>query len=120
MPSKKHYEVALVTPNSLKAKRKRVIRCLDPKCGLKYSVKDYTILYENKKLMYFDASSILVKSKAMICHDCLFKHILALSGPNKIAKVVIVNPDNKTAKVCNFYPNKDKGWLKENEEDGMD
>ena len=114
MPSKKHYEVALVTPNSLKAKRKRVIKCLDPKCSLKYSVKDYTILYENKKLMYFDASSILVKSKSIICHDCLFRHILALSG-SKIAKVAIINPDDKTAKICNFYPRSDKKWLSENE-----
>tara|TARA_Y100000004_G_scaffold188213_1_gene242033 strand:- start:461 stop:805 length:345 start_codon:yes stop_codon:yes gene_type:complete len=114
MPSKKHYEVALVTPNSLKAKRKRVIRCLDPKCGLKYSVKDYTTLYENKKLMYFDASSILVKSKSIICHDCLFRHILLLTG-NKVAKVAIINPDSKTAKICNFYPRSDKKWLSEDE-----
>ena len=114
MPSKKHYEVALVTPNSLKAKRKRVIRCLDPKCGLKYSVKDYTTLYENKKLMYFDASSILVKSKSIICHDCLFRHILLLTG-NKVAKVAIINPDSKPAKICNFYPRSDKKWLSEDE-----
>ena len=114
MPSKKHYEVALVTPNSLKAKRKRVIRCLDPKCGLKYSVKDYTTLYENKKLMYFDASSILVKSKSIICHDCLFRHILLLTG-NKVAKVAIINPDSKTAKICNFHPRSDKKWLSEDE-----
>ena len=114
MPSKKHYEVALVTPNSLKAKRKRVIKCLDPKCGLKYSVKDYATLYENKKLMYFDASSILVKSKSIICHDCLFRHILLLTG-NKVAKVAIINPDSKIAKVCNFYPRSDKKWLSEDE-----
>ena len=114
MPSKKHYEVALVTPNSLKAKRKRVIRCLDPKCGLKYSVKDYTTLYENKMLMYFDASCILVKSKSIICHDCLFRHILLLTG-NKVAKVAIINPDSKTAKICNFYPRSDKKWLSEDE-----
>ena len=114
MPSKKHYEVALLTPNSLKAKRKRVIRCLDPKCGLKYSVNDYTILYDNKKLMYFDASSILVKSKSVICHDCLFRHISSLTG-NKVAKVAIINPDNNTAKICNFYPSSDKKWLSEDE-----
>ena len=114
MPRKKHYEIGLITPNSLKAKRKRVIRCLDPKCGLKYSVKDYTILYENKKLMYFDASSILVKSKSIICHDCLFRHILLLTG-NKVAKVAIINPDSKTAKICNFYPRSDKKWLSEDE-----
>ena len=118
MPRKKHYEVELVTPKSLKAKRKRVIRCLTSKCGLKYSVKDYGILYENKKLMYFDASSILVKSRSIICHDCLFKHILALAG-TRVAKVLIINPDNKTGKICKFYPRKDKKWLSEDEE-GLD
>ena len=118
MPRKKHYEVELITPKTLKARRKRIIRCLTPKCGLKYSVKDYQILYDNKKLMYFDASSILVKSKSIICHDCLFKHILALTG-SKVAKVLIINPDDKTGKICNFYPKGDKKWLSEDEE-GMD
>jgi len=114
MPRKKHYEVELLTPNSLKAKRKRVVRCLTPKCQLRYSVKDYEILYDNKKLMYFDASSILVKSKSIICHDCLFRHILALTG-SKVAKVLIVNPDKGTAKICKFYPKGDKKWLDEDE-----
>jgi hypothetical protein len=114
MPRKKHYEVTLITPDSLEAKRKRIIRCLTPKCGLRYSVKDYTVLYDNKKLMYFDARSILVKSKAIICHDCLFKRILALTG-TEIARVLIVNPDDGTGKICKFYPDGDKKWLDEDE-----
>ena len=110
MPRKKHYEVELLTPDSLKAKRKRIIRCLTPKCGLKYSVKDYGILYDNKKLMYFDASSILVKSRAIICHDCLFKSILKLTG-DKICEVLIVDMHTKVGYKCKFYPDGDKKWL---------
>ena len=110
MPRKKHYEIELITPNSLKAKRRRIIRCLTPKCGLKYSVKDYEILYDNKKLMYFDARSTLVKSKSVICHECLFRHILSLTG-SKVAKVLIINPDRGKGHICNFYPDGDKKWL---------
>jgi hypothetical protein len=110
MPRKKHYEVELLTPDSLTAKRKRIIRCLSPKCRLRYSVKDYGILYDNKKLMYFNASSFLVKTKSVICHDCLFKHILALTG-SSVAKVLIINPDKKRGYICNFYPDGDKKWL---------
>ena len=35
MPRKKHYEVGLITPEALKVKRKRIIRCLTPRCGLR-------------------------------------------------------------------------------------
>jgi len=110
MPRKNHYEVELITPDSLEAKRKRIIRCLTPKCGLRYSIKDYAILFDNKKLMYFDASSILVKSKSILCHECLYKTFLELTG-KKVCEVLIIDPDKGRGYKCKFFPQGDKKWL---------
>tara|TARA_B100000131_G_C17595172_1_gene400990 strand:+ start:211 stop:519 length:309 start_codon:yes stop_codon:yes gene_type:complete len=53
--------------------RKSPIRC--SVCGLKYSLRDYKILYENKKLIYFYFKPKGKKRKKVICHDCLLKQL---------------------------------------------
>ena len=111
MPRKKHFEVELITPDGLEAKRKRIIRCLTTECGLRYSIKDYRVLFEAKKLMYFDVMDMMgVKSRSVICHDCLFKLILRLTG-SAVAQVLIIDPDKKMGYKCKFYPEGDKEWL---------
>ena len=40
-------EIILIDPE----KRKRAIKCSE--CGLSYSAKDYKVLYDNKKLIFF-------------------------------------------------------------------
>ena len=46
--------------------RKRKFVCVE--CGLSYSLRDYRVLFDNRKISYFSEEK---KPHLRICHDCL-------------------------------------------------
>jgi len=46
--------------------RKRKFVCVE--CGLSYNLKDYRVLFDNRKISYFVEEA---KPQIRICHDCL-------------------------------------------------
>lgn len=78
--------------------RKRSIKCSS--CGISYTPRDYKILYENKKLVYFK-----YKNK-IYCHECLYK-ILSDHAQGKNITFVIKIDDYEFK--CKFEPDKTLG-----------
>jgi len=119
MPKKRIYTVTLLKPKFFKKKNKRKVKCL--MCGLNYSIKDYQILFDAKKLMYFDVSglnfwdpkeqSFLDNEFAVTCHGCLHKIAIkfAKNRNQKIIQMIIQDGEKKFT--CNFYTDKDGGFL---------
>jgi hypothetical protein len=89
------YEAVLIKPEYLRQRGKRIIRCTFS--GLKYTVKDYQILYDAKKLAYFEFSSFK-KTKPIVCHEVLYKYVCALAGNPK--ERILNIKDGKTLKKC--------------------
>jgi hypothetical protein len=57
--------------------------CCDD-CGLDYSKLHYKVLFEGRKLCYFDVKkSKKSKDSSTICHDCFFRHLVANSKLEK-------------------------------------
>ena len=73
--------------------RKRRITCSS--CGISYSPRDYQLLYESKKIIYFKH-----KNK-IICHECLYKKIKSEANGKKM-KFKIINRDHDF--ICVFEP----------------
>jgi hypothetical protein len=90
----------MVTVNVINPKeRKSPIRC--SVCGLKYSLRDYKILFENKKLIYFYFTPEGKKHKKVICHDCLLKELKKLYPEKEMIKFEI--QDGEQVYKCSFY-----------------
>lgn len=81
----------VINPDS----RKRRIKCSS--CGISYSPRDYKILYDNKKLVYFKYK------KKIYCHECLYAILKEHSQGKKITFLVQV--DDYEFK-CVFEPDK--------------
>ena len=81
--------------------RKSRLKCSG--CSLSYSVKDYKILFDNKKLVYFKYTPPEKKRHKVLCHDCLFKTISKDSEGDSCSLNII----DSTAQVqynCEFNP----------------
>ena len=89
--------VTVINPKN----RKSPIRCSI--CSLKYSLRDYTILFDNKKLIYFYSHLKTSKRRKVICHDCLLKELKKLHPKNDIIKFEIQDGDDTYN--CAFYAN---------------
>tara|TARA_B100000287_G_scaffold420859_1_gene460785 strand:- start:1814 stop:2110 length:297 start_codon:yes stop_codon:yes gene_type:complete len=76
------------------ATRKNKLTCSS--CGISYSAREYQLLYDSKKIIYFK-----FKNK-VICHECLVKKIREHSAGEKI-KIVIYSDEHKFK--CEFDPN---------------
>ena len=70
-------------------------------CDLSYSAKDYKILYENKKLIYFKFYGLYEKKFKVICHDCLWKIIAEMSNGEPMMFRII---GEKDIYECEFDP----------------
>jgi hypothetical protein len=67
-------EVKVIRPYRVR----KQIGCGD--CGLDYSKLHYKVLFEGKKLCYFEVKeSKRSKKLSTICHDCFFRHLVANS-----------------------------------------
>jgi hypothetical protein len=90
-------------------------------CGLDYSTKEYDILYQAKKLMYFDVGNLnfwdaeqeefLDEEVQVVCHGCLHKIVIKLAKNKKQKVVQCIIHDGEEQYVCNFYTDKDDGFL---------
>jgi hypothetical protein len=63
--------------------RKRKLSCSS--CGISYSARDYKLLYENKKIVYFKHKN------RILCHECLYKLIAEAAGGKKMIFKVQTN-----------------------------
>lgn len=57
-------ELSLLHPYNT---RKRKFRC--EQCGITYTLKHYRILYDAKKISYFNLDE---SPKTIVCHQCLY------------------------------------------------
>jgi hypothetical protein len=84
-------ELDLIDPHLTK---KRKFACAG--CGMTYSLKDYRILFDSRKISYFRFPD---KPEIKHCHDCL--EFLALEEKEKLgAKKIILKlylPDDEVA-----------------------
>lgn len=75
------------------SRRKRSIKCSC--CGMSYTAKEYKVLSDVKKLLYFK-----YKGK-ILCHTCLFKTIIKESNGKKF-KLKLYDED--TEFLCVYDP----------------
>ena len=67
-------EVKVIRPYRVR----KEIACGD--CGIDYPKPHYKVLFEGKKLCYFDVKeSKKSKKSSIVCHDCFFRHLVANS-----------------------------------------
>ena len=83
------FTAELIDPDS----RKRRISCSS--CGISYSARDYKLLYESKKIIYFKYRN------KILCHECLYKKLKELEQGKKM-HFIILNKDFKFK--CFFEP----------------
>jgi hypothetical protein len=57
-------------------------------CEIEYTVSDYAILKEHKKLVYF-----LFEKEFCICHSCLFEEVASAAGKDKKVRVKVLDGD---------------------------
>jgi|ETNmetMinimDraft_5_1059913.scaffolds.fasta_scaffold132658_1 hypothetical protein len=73
--------------------------CCDD-CGLDYSKAHYKVLFEGKKLCYFDVkASKKAKNSPIICHDCFFRHLVDNSKAAKGGKFEIQFKDGNKKQI---------------------
>jgi G:T-mismatch repair DNA endonuclease (very short patch repair protein) len=76
--------------------RKRKLTCSS--CGISYSARDYKILYESHKIIYFK-----YKNK-IYCHECLWKLVKA-AAKGKVMSFSLINADYEYK--CIYDPHED-------------
>ena len=83
----------------LPSNQKRRLTCAV--CGMSYTPKEYKILYENKKLIYFKFYGLNEKKYKIICHDCVWNVIGELSNGEDLDFRII---GEKEVYECTFDP----------------
>ncbi len=74
------------------------ITCDD--CQISYPREHYGILFERKKIIYFDFLFPKTSYLSCLCHDCLFKNLKNITN-GETAKVIIYNGEKKIE--CDFF-----------------
>ena len=62
-------------------------------CAIEYSLKDYQILKDNKKLIYFLHIPKGKDDALIFCHDCFFKYIKKISQGEKELELLVYTKD---------------------------
>ena len=57
-------------------------------CAIEYSLEDYQILKDNKKLIYF-LYTLKEDDSLILCHDCFFKNIKKISKGEEEVKLEV-------------------------------
>lgn len=86
-------EANIIYPTKTKAKT----QCSS--CDIKYSKKEYSILFESKKIIYF--TFLLRKKKIILCHDCLYALVRQIKIKEKDTKLVLIGEKGQRY-ICNF------------------
>jgi hypothetical protein len=74
-------------------KNKKRITC--DKCGLSYTAGEYSILFKNKKLVYFRLKMKDARKTTVLCHGCLFDLAGSLAGDKNFIRLKIIDGDTK-------------------------
>jgi hypothetical protein len=89
-------------------KCKHEIKC--DHCDLLYTKPHYKILFEGKKLVYFEVEN--KKDKEIICHGCFFNYLNKISNSKKKKKPFNINFVNGRKKTeMEILPFKEVGDL---------
>ncbi len=92
--------------------RSRALKCCH--CRLTYPLRDYKILFENKKLFYFKYKPLKTSNLRTFCHGCLLKAV-ASDYPNADEiPLKLINGEYEYS--CRYYPteiDKDDSFLDE-------
>ena len=90
MSSKPEPELKAKVLNPERTRRKK-FEC--SRCEIaKYSAKDYKILYDAKKIIYFHFPAT---SRKVLCHDCLFREVSSRMKPNENYLKILVEDLNE-------------------------
>ena len=87
-------EAAVINPEG----RKRALKCCD--CDMTYSVKDYGILFESEKLIYFKFKPQDGTRSKIHCHGCLLNAIHKSYPFDEINLKII---DDEYEYICKYY-----------------
>ena len=81
------------------------------RCDLSYSKRDYKILYENEKLVYFDIT--FAQKTKLICHDCFYKFLRKKSQSVQYEdfEVEVKDGNKKFIITVTNHPEDDSGFL---------
>jgi len=89
-------EVKVIRPYRVR----KEICCGD--CGLDYSKQHYKVLFEGKKLCYFEVKETADSDPdlmSVICHDCFFGHLVSNSKAAKGGKFEIIFKDGNKKQI---------------------
>tara|TARA_R100000008_G_scaffold74613_1_gene53505 strand:- start:244 stop:579 length:336 start_codon:yes stop_codon:yes gene_type:complete len=87
-------EVEVINPKD----RKRALKCCD--CGMTYSIKDYQLLFDSEKLIYFKYKSPKDKRAKIYCHGCLLK---AIRKDYPLDEIPLKIKDSEYEYICRYY-----------------
>jgi DNA-directed RNA polymerase subunit M/transcription elongation factor TFIIS len=108
-------EINIINPHTT---RRRKFKCAS--CGVTYSKSDYKILYDARKIIYFEIPTKKKSEKTiMICHECFYNYVVSLfsykeNRKKKFIRVTMIDGDKKYN--CKFYPNRNMSFLDEMDE----
>lgn len=88
------FEATAIKPSGLG----RPIVCDD--CGIDYPADHYKILFDRKKIVYFDFVFPETNYLSCLCHDCFFNNLKKITN-GESTKVVIHCDDKKYE--CEFF-----------------
>jgi len=83
-------------------KNKKRVTCTC--CNLSYTAREYSILFDNKKLVYFRLKTPEKRRTSVLCHSCLFETVAKRCGDKKHIKLKITDGDTQYS--CKIYPKK--------------
>ena len=94
-------DATVIRPEDVLAKYPNAIGIVCDKCEIEYSLDDYQVLKDSRKLVYF-SSQFLEEDSFLLCHDCFFKKIKKISRGEEEVRMRVVSGDNEI--VMEFVP----------------
>jgi len=81
-------------------------------CNISYSRKDYKILYDNKKIAYFNFYMNKKRKPLLLCHHCFTKVLMRICKDNEMPEISVLCRDVRTDFIMKvpFNPNINLGF----------
>ena len=95
-------DAAVILPKDILEQYPDAIGLVCDVCEIEYSLADYQILKDNKKLVYFSAQ-LPEEEPFLLCHDCFFKKIKKISKGEEEVRMRVISGDDHI--VMRFTPN---------------
>lgn len=93
-------EILVISPEN----RKRALKCCS--CAMAYAIRDYKILFDNKKLIYFKFKPPKEKRNKIYCHGCLLS---AIYKSYPFEEIPLKITDSEYEYYCRYYTLGDDG-----------